>query len=410
MIPGVADRSIPQYGALHSAMWLWDLLFVVAAATTVALVVLDGAPVGRSVGAGVLVVACWAGWPLYARRIAMTGGPDSRPTAVYCVTLGLGLVVATALEPSANWAAFIVFSQFYWLLPLAAAIGSTLLLTVALPVLGGVVRGESIGGAFLPQSLFLALFGVLIGIYIHRVADESAERARLIADLQASQAEAADLSHRAGVATERERMAGEIHDTLAQGFTSIVTLLQAAQAELDTDDAAARRHVALAVAAAKENLQEARLLVAASGPGALAEHPLAEAIGRHVGRFAQETGADAAHGVSGTPRRLPAEREVVLLRAAQELLANVARHACAATVTVRLDYGPDVLPTAEGQKSAASVTLTVADDGAGFDPADVGPHSYGLAMMRARVERLGGRLDVDSAPGAGTTVTLELGE
>ena len=393
MIPGVADP--PRYGALQRAMWLWDLLFVLAAAATVVLIVLDGAPVTPTMGASALVVVCWAGWPLYGRRIATAGAPGTSATTVYCVALGAALVGATVLEPSANWAAFIVFSQFYWLLPLPAAIGSTVLVTLLLPVLRGLVRGEPLAAAFFPQSLFLAAFGVLIGIYIHRVADESAERARLIAELEASQAEAAELSHRAGVATERERMAGEIHDTLAQGFTSIVTLLQAAQAELDTDDQAARRHIALAVAAAKENLQEARTLVAASGPDALVEHSLAEAIGRQVERFAQESGADAVHGVSGTPRRLPAEREVVLLRAAQELLANVARHAAAGTVTVRLGYGEDV-------------TLTVADDGTGFDPAHVGPHSYGLAMMRARVERLGGRLDVESAPGAGTTVNLEL--
>lgn len=83
-----------------------------------------------------------------------------------------------------------------------------------------------------------------------------------------------------------------------------------------------------------ENLREARTLAAASEPGALVERSPAEAVGRQVERFAQETGADAAHGVSWTPRRLPAEREV-LLRAAQELLADVARHASAGTATVR---------------------------------------------------------------------------
>lgn len=381
--------------AMQRGMWLWDALFVLAAAATVVLITLDGAPLGSSLGASALVVACWAGWPLHARRIATDGKPGTRPTAFYCVLVAVALVVATALEPSANWAAFVVFSQLFWLLPLPAAIASTLVLTLLLPVLGGLVRGDPLGTAFLPQSLFLALFGVLVGVYIHRVAGESAERAELIAELEASQTEAAELSHRAGVAAERERMAGEIHDTLAQGFTSIVTLLQAAQAEFDTDDAAARRHIALAVASAKENLQEARTLVAASGPGALVERSLAEAVGRQVERFALESGSDAEHGTSGTPHRLPAEREVVVLRAAQELLSNVSRHAAAGTVTVRLAYGENV-------------TLTVADDGRGFDPARVGGHSYGLAMMRARVERLGGRLDLDTAPGAGTTVVVEV--
>jgi signal transduction histidine kinase len=386
--------SVPRtdVDAMRRGMWLWDVLFAIATVATVALVVADDTPPDRTLVSSIIVVACGAGWPLFARGVALDK-PVRRPWVVaYAAAVAAALVAATALAPSANWAAFVVFAQLFWLLPLPWAIATTVGLTLLLPAVGPLLRGGPVGQAFFPQSLFLAAFGILVGVYIHRVARESADRARLIAELEQSEAEAAELSRRAGAAAERERLAGEIHDTLAQGFTSIVTLLQAAQAEFDTDAAAARRHVALAVASARENLQEARGLVAAAAPDPLAGHSLAEAIGRQVERFAAETGTDAAHGTSGTARKLPAEREVVLLRAAQELLANVARHADAATVTVRLDYTGDV-------------TLTVADDGAGFDPSRVGAQSYGLAMMRVRVERMGGRLDLDTAPGAGTTVT-----
>jgi signal transduction histidine kinase len=384
-----------QVDAMRRGMWLWDVLFAIATVATVGLIALDGTPAPRTLGASVIVVACWAGWPLFVRREALDGSTARRWVAAYAVAVAAALVAATALAPSANWAAFVVFAELFWLLPLPAAIVATVGLTLLLPLVAPLLRGQPVAGAFFPQSLFLAAFGVLVGVYIHRVARESAERARLIAELEQSQAEAAELSHRAGAAAERERLAGEIHDTLAQGFTSIITLLQAAQTEFDTDAAAARRHVALAVASAKENLQEARGLVAATAPDALAGHSLAHAIGRQVERFAAATGADAAHGTSGTPRKLPAEREVVLLRAAQELLANVTRHAHATTVGVRLDFGDDIV-------------LTVADDGAGFDPCRVGSHSYGLAMMRVRVERMGGRLDIDTAPGAGTTATVAM--
>lgn len=147
---------------------------------------------------------------------------------------------------------------------------------------------------------------------------------------------------------------------------------------------------------AKENLKEARHLVAASAPGALAAHSLADAIGRQVAQFADETGTAATHTTTGTPRRLPAEQEVVVLRAAQELLANVGRHACAHTVTVGLNYlAPD------------AVTLTVTDDGTGFDPDAVTGDSYGLAMMRTRAERLDGHLTLQSTT-TGTQVTLGL--
>ncbi len=381
--------------AMRRGMWLWDVLFGIVTAATVALIAAGDAPPGRTLAAAALVIGCWAGWPLFARRAALGEPSAPRWTVTYAVVVASALVAATALAPQANWAAFVVCAQLFWLLPLPGAIVATVGLTLLLPVTGALVRGVQAAGAFFPQSLFLAAFGVLTGIYVHRVGRENAERARLIAELEQSQAEAADLSHRAGVAAERNRWAGEVHDTLAQGFTSIVALLQAAQAEFDTDATAARHHVALAVASARANLQQARGLVAAAAPDALAGQSLGAAIGRQVERFATETGVDVAHGTSGTPRALPAEREVVLLRAAQQLLANVARHARATTVSVRLDF-------------AGTVTLTVADDGTGFDPARVGSQSYGLAIMRGRVERMGGRLELDSAPGAGTTVTVSV--
>lgn len=390
-------------GALQRGMWLWDVLFASATIGTVVLVALAAGPLAARVGAAALVVICGAGWPLFARRIALLDrdrgsrpAPAARAALLYCAGLGVALVLAVLLVPAANWAAFVVVSQLFWLLPLPPAITGALLLTLALPVGVSVLRAEPLG-VLGPQLLFIAGFGVLVGVFIHRIADESARRGELIAQLRRTQEEMAQLSHRAGVAAERERLAGEIHDTLAQGFTSIVTLLQAAQTEFDADAPAARRHVALAVRAARENLQEARQLVAATAPAFPAEQSLPDAIGRQVDRFAEDTGVDAEHGTSGPPRRLPAEQEVVLLRAAQELLTNVARHAGASTVTVRLDL-----------RDPATVALVVADDGAGFDPARVGTGSYGLAMMRSRVERLGGRLELDTAPGTGTTATVTM--
>ncbi|HXV93180.1 MAG TPA: sensor histidine kinase, partial [Pseudonocardia sp.] len=190
--------------------------------------------------------------------------------------------------------------------------------------------------------------------------------------------------------------AREIHDTLAQGFTSIVTLLQAAQAELDADPPAARRHLDLAVRTARENLTEARGLVSAAVPGALEAATLADAVRRAAERFAEETGVAVEHVCLGEPRRLPAELEVVLLRGAQELLANVGKHAAARNAGVRLAFEPD------------AVALTVTDDGAGFDPSAAASDRYGLAMLRSRVGRLGGDVEVDSAHGADSRITVRL--
>ena len=120
------------------------------------------------------------------------------------------------------------------------------------------------------------------------MVEQSSERAHLIAELEASRAEVARLSHEAGVAAERARLAGEIHDTLAQGFTSIITLVQAAESEALRDE-----RLALAVRTARENLAESRALVAALAPSALGSGSLHDAVRRQAARFTEETGVPA---------------------------------------------------------------------------------------------------------------------
>ena len=142
---------------------------------------------------------------------------------------------------------------------------------------------------------------------------------------------------------ERERLAAEIHDTLAQGFTSILMLLQAAEPRIGNDPGEARRQVGLAVRTARENLAEARALVAAVPPAALGDSSLDEAVRRLTDRLGEELDVDTECVVSGSPRRLEARSEVVLLRAAQEGLANVRKHAKATHVGIELDYGDTVV-------------------------------------------------------------------
>jgi len=240
----------------------------------------------------------------------------------------------------------------------------------------------------LPIFVVSAALAVWLGTWINRVIEQSRERGELIEELRRSRAEVSRLSHEAGAAAERERLAGEIHDTLAQGFTSIITLLQAADPVLRDE------RVALAVRTARENLAESRTLIAALAPPALAAGSLAAAVRRQARSFTEETGVPASARVTGEPRELPTAAEVVLLRAAQEALANARRHAGAGEVEVLLAY-------AEG-----SVRLVVRDDGRGFDTAVAG--GFGLTAMRTRVEQAGGTLTVRSDPGDGTTLELEV--
>jgi signal transduction histidine kinase len=232
---------------------------------------------------------------------------------------------------------------------------------------------------------------------LHRIKiiEQSRERAQLIARLEAAQAELAEVSRQAGTLAERQRLAGEIHDTLAQGLTSIVMLLQAADTEIDADPAEARRHVGLAAQTAREGLAEARAMVAALAPAHLEAGLLHEALGRLADRIGAELGIAVRFELCGPARPLSATTEVVLLRAAQEALANVRKHAHAADVRVILSYEPH------------NVRLDVRDDGAGFDPERVSG-GYGLRGMRSRILQVGGSLLVRARPGAGTSLSVEV--
>jgi signal transduction histidine kinase len=246
-------------------------------------------------------------------------------------------------------------------------------------------------------ALFVAItaFTAAFGGYIGRIITQSDERASLIAQLEATRAELAEVSRQAGAMAERQRLAGEIHDTLAQGFSSILMLIQAAEAQLELSPATARSQLSLAAQTARENLAEARTLVGGLASAQLQAGTLEDALRRITQRAGAELGIGASFSIDGTGRRLPAATEVVLLRAGQEALANVRKHAGAQSVAVLLRYGPD------------RVRLEVTDDGTGFDPALVNG-GYGLSGMRARVDEAGGTVAVRSAPAEGTSVQVEV--
>ena len=208
----------------------------------------------------------------------------------------------------------------------------------------------------------------------------------------------------AAVLEERQRLAREIHDTLAQGLTGVVTQLEAAEAALQDRPEAARGHLDTARCLARESLGEARRSVHALRPGPLEEGRLVDAIAAVARDWSRTSGVPAAVTSFGEARPLPSETEVTLLRVAQEALANAGRHAGASAVALTLAFG-------DGQ-----VSLDVTDDGRGFDPAarrsGNGSGGFGLTAMRERVAALRGSLDVESGPGQGTTVvaTIPAGE
>jgi signal transduction histidine kinase len=201
----------------------------------------------------------------------------------------------------------------------------------------------------------------------------------------------------AGVLDERQRMAREIHDTLAQGLAGILAQLQAAEQV----PAEWRRHVTTAMNLARETLTEARRTVHAVEPSVLAEARLPDALSDVTRRWAEVNDIDAVLTTTGDARPMHTDVEVALLRTAQEALANVAKHAKASRVGLTLSYMEDL------------VTLDVRDDGVGFEPAAKRVNGstnggFGLAGMRQRVQRLAGRLEIESEPGGGTAISASV--
>jgi signal transduction histidine kinase len=195
---------------------------------------------------------------------------------------------------------------------------------------------------------------------------------------------------------ERNRMAREIHDTLAQGFTGIVLQLEAAEQALAVDVDDAQQHLDRARALAKESLNEARRSVWALRPRELEQLPLVPAIRREMDKFTQDTEVRAAFNTSGDSRIISVEMENAVLRICQEALTNVKRHAKASRVEIGLAFD-------EG-----GVRLSVDDDGAGFDPDARTEDRFGLISMRERAKLLGGRMTISSVKGRGTHLEVTI--
>ena len=199
----------------------------------------------------------------------------------------------------------------------------------------------------------------------------------------------------AGVLDERHRIAREIHDTLAQGLAGIITQLQAAE-QAGHDLAAWRKHVTAATGLARESLTEARRSVHALRPQSLETADLSDALAAVAERWSTLHAIPVQVTTTGTAQQLVQQVEFVLLRAAQEALANVAKHARATRVGLTLSYLP------------GEVALDVRDDGRGFNPAAGPDGGFGLVAMRQRIEDQAGQLLIESEPGGGTAISARL--
>lgn len=384
----------------------WDLAFyALTAITAVSLLTVRGATTAEllwGLGGLALLVLTYV---TVGRRAALTGDRDL--VALYLTVLVAVTVVVTYTNPTGSLLLFVAYSQVWYFVEtrrggVVVTTVLTALLFGAIAVREGVGPGAALVNLAAEAAVALA-FSTLLGLWITYVAEQSEQRAELLEQLEEAQAQLGQVHHAAGVVAERERMAREIHDTLAQGFTSVIMLTQTAVADLRRDDPeAAVVRLELAERTARDNLAEARALVAAFSPVDLDGVTVTGALERLARRFQEETGVAVEVVLPGDELRVARDTEVVLLRTAQEALTNVRRHARARHVRLRLTTEADDAAAGGG----GSVALEVVDDGEGIAPDAA--EGFGLRGMRDRVAAQGGRLDVTSPAEGGTALTVRV--
>jgi signal transduction histidine kinase len=368
----------------------WDLGIAVAVIAAAAIVGLTRSDPADWLVTGIALLVLIAGWILAGRR-AHEG--DARSVAfsiVLIVVVGTLVAVHPVLAITQTFAYPLV-----WMLARTTRIAVIFNVGVAVAVgLGFVISTGTSGPSVISAALTVVLslaFSLALGFWITSIAHLSEERRRLLENLTAAQDELAILHRDTGVTSERERLARELHDTIAQSLAGLVLLGQRSRRELAAGTLSDAT-LELLEAGARDALAETRSLVAASAPVEL-NAGLGAALVRLGERFSRETGIEVT--VTADPEaRLGRDTEVVLLRCAQEGLANVRKHAGATTARLALTV------------DATRATMHVTDDGKGFDPA-AASGGFGLTGLRDRIALVGGSLSVDGTPGA-TTLTAQL--
>lgn len=376
---------------------IWGWLFAGTLLLPTAVALLDPPTPGHR-PAIVLIASAMLGWHLLLFPRVLLGDDEQPGWAhlAYWVGIGAGAVVLAGWQDAYTVLLYGLFPLLlatlqWWGIPGVAAM--TALVTWRIGFFDD-------GWTGMVNVVVSTALSALIGIVIQAISRQSALRREALAQLAATRAELAEVAHRAGVAQERERLAREIHDTVAQDLVSVVTHLQAAELAMPDAPPDAHRHVGAAAQAARDGLAEVRRAVQAMRPDLLADGGLAEALDRLCTRWSARTGILARFAVVGEVRGLHPDREVALLRAAQEALANVARHARATAVTVELVAGEGV------------VDLRVVDDGVGLPHQPGGPaedgSGFGLRAMAERLAEVGGRVDLGPAPAGGTRLSAQV--
>lgn len=368
----------------------------------------------RALGDGlspVLVVAAsvvFAGW--YALGFSRAERDGGKPFAtLWLIILALLWLGLTAVSSEFLWLAFPLWLLAGHLLSLRTALIFSVL-TFAVVIVVPVRADGQISYAAIIGPLVGAIFSLGIARGYLQLQRDAEERHELITALVHAHEDLAGLhdelgrtQRESGAVEERTRISRDIHDTIAQGLSAIVLIARAEEApdapDQDDDHTALRQIETLAL----ENLIDVRRIVAALSPADLHERALAGAIRRLLDRLTAETGIETELHADESFPTLPAVVEVALLRTVQSALANVRLHSRATRAVITLVDDGD------------SIRLDIVDNGNGFDLGSWPPEAsldqasgYGLLSMRGRLRELGGGLEIESALGEGTALSVFL--
>ncbi|WP_025155891.1 sensor histidine kinase [Leifsonia aquatica] len=370
------------------------VLFLVLAALVVVRAIVAPSPASPAILlVALLLVATYALGALVARR------PEEGRRAYGLVWLAVLTVEWAVLLWLSTEAAYLVFPLFFLFLHLLGGRWGTvaiLLATAAAICALGLHGGWTVGGVVGP--LVGAGVALLIGLGYQALAREAAEREALMRELLDTRDQLAATEHESGVLAERARLAREIHDTVAQGLSSIQLLLHAA--ERADPEGPGIAHIRLARETAATGLADTRRFIRELAPPDLDDQGLGGALRRLARSQWAAQGLDVEVRVADAVP-LPMHVQTALLRIAQGAIANVVQHAHTDRAVIELVLGDE------------GVRFTVADEGDGFDPtvgaaSSATSDSFGLQAVRERVQQLGGALTVESAPGRGTALTVLL--
>lgn len=351
----------------------------------------DGTTATEVVVAAALLGWYWAGWDGARGRWR----PSPRTWLAALTGLCLAAVWVSADFAWVSFAVFVVFATTLAPVPAVAAIVTMAAGTGAILV-GRWPEGGHWAAQIVGPLVGAAAAGALVGV--GRVAAaETSERQRLLDELVATRDDLARANLAAGAREERERLTGEIHDTLAQGFASIVMAARRARRALDDDNASATAaEVDHIEQLGRTGIDAARRLMGAMAPVELDDHTLRSALALLAVIDPQPGPLAVDVRFDGDDERVPIEIEGALLRIAQEALTNARRHAKANRVVITLTCQP------------SAVSIDIVDDGVGFDADAVRGPGFGLPSMRGRAEQLGGTLTIDSELGQGTTINATI--